>query len=104
MQNAFFNRFIYKIIFYNKKTNAILMKNHSSFDLILANNVFAHVDDMDNFVEGIYDLLSEDGIFTFEVSYLLDVIKKKTFDTIYHEHVDYHSLRPLINFFKRFNH
>ena len=42
-------------------------------------------------------------MFVFEVSYLGSVIKKKTFDTIYHEHADYHSLYPLIKFVKKFN-
>ena len=42
-------------------------------------------------------------MFIFEVSYLGSVIKKKTFDTIYHEHADYHSLYPLIKFVKKFN-
>ena len=47
----------------------------------------------------IINILSEDGLFIFEVSYLKDVIKKLTFDTIYHEHMSYHTLFPLINFF-----
>ena len=58
---------------------------------------------MSNLIKGVKHLLKPDGIFSLEVSYLVDVIKKKTFDTIYHEHVDYHSLKPLINFFKRFS-
>ena len=52
---------------------------------------------------GIKNLLDKDGLFIFEVSYLRDVIKKMTFDTIYHEHMSYHSLRPLIKFFRSVN-
>jgi hypothetical protein len=44
-------------------------------------------------------LLSPDGVFVFEVSYLADVVENTLFDTIYHEHLDYHSVRPLISFF-----
>ena len=44
---------------------------------------------------GIKNLLKENGIFSFEVSYRGSVLKKNTFDTIYHEHIDYHSLKPL---------
>ncbi len=55
---------------------------------------------MKDFALGVKNILSKDGLFIFEVSYLKDVIKKLTFDTIYHEHMSYHSLKPLINFFK----
>ena len=44
-------------------------------------------------------MLSQDGIFVFEVSYLVDVIEKTLFDTIYHEHLSYHSVAPLKEFF-----
>ena len=49
---------------------------------------------------GVKNILAQDGLFIFEVSYLKDVLKKLTFDTIYHEHMSYHSLKPLLNFFK----
>lgn len=63
--------------------------------LITANNVFAHADDLKGILKGVHALLSEDGIFSFEVSYLADVVEKTLFDTIYHEHVAYHAVRPL---------
>ena len=69
-------------------------------DIITANNVFAHIDDLSSFVQNVRDLLSNDGIFVFEVSYLLDVIENTLFDMIYHEHVSYHSILPLISFFE----
>ena len=46
-------------------------------------------------------LLAPDGVFVFEVSYLVDVVEKTLFDMIYHEHLDYHSVMPLIGFFSR---
>lgn len=49
---------------------------------------------------GVKNILDPNGLFIFEVSYLKDVIEKLTFDTIYHEHMSYHSLSPLINFFE----
>ncbi len=67
--------------------------------LIGANNVFAHLDDMADFIEGVRHWLAEDGLFVFEVSYLRDVLEQGLFDTIYHEHVDYHALTPLARFF-----
>ena len=67
--------------------------------VITANNVFAHADDLGGIVDGIRDLLDNQGIFAFEVSYLLDVHEKTLFDTIYHEHLSYHSVKPLVGFF-----
>jgi SAM-dependent methyltransferase len=87
-------------IFFNYKNSFKLKKKYKSFKIITANNVFAHVPDLKDFALGVKNLLSEDGLFIFEVSYLKDVIKKLTFDTIYHEHMSYHALFPLINFFK----
>jgi SAM-dependent methyltransferase len=67
--------------------------------VITANNVFAHVDDLRGVLDGVRALLSADGVFIFEVSYLVDVYEKTLFDTIYHEHLSYHSVRPLVKFF-----
>ena len=67
--------------------------------VITANNVFAHADDLVGIVDGIRNLLTPEGVFVFEVSYLLDVFEKTLFDTIYHEHLAYHSVSPLQQFF-----
>lgn len=69
--------------------------------LICANNVFAHADDLADIVRGVHDLLADDGVFVFEVSYLVDIVDKFLFDTVYHEHVSYHSIGPLAKFFDR---
>ena len=66
-----------------------------SASVITANNVFAHMDDIAGALEGVRALLAPDGVFVFEVSYLADVVEKTLFDTIYHEHLDYHSVKPL---------
>ena len=89
--------------FFNYKNSFIFKKKYKEFKLITANNVFAHVPNLRDFALGIKNILSKNGLFIFEVSYLKDVIKKLTFDTIYHEHMSYHSLKPLINFFKSIN-
>ena len=68
--------------------------------LIAANNVFAHADDLHAIAEGVAQLLAPDGLFVFEVSYLLDVVQKTLFDTIYHEHLSYHTVKPLVRFFE----
>lgn len=69
--------------------------------VVTANNVFAHIDDLGGVAEGVRTLLADDGVFAFEVSYLADVVENVLFDTIYHEHLCYHAVRPLIGFLER---
>lgn len=69
--------------------------------VILSNNCFAHIKDLHDIVNGINELLDDDGVFIFENSYLGDVLDKNLFDTIYHEHLHTHSIFPLIHFFKK---
>jgi len=69
--------------------------------LFCANNVFAHIDNMADVVDGIRLLLADDGAFVFEVSYIVDMIDNMVFDTIYHEHVSHHALIPLETFFNK---
>ncbi|MFH0907584.1 MAG: class I SAM-dependent methyltransferase [bacterium] len=73
---------------------------HGPAHVVAANNVFAHIDDLHSVVEGVRALLAPEGVYVFEVSYLVDVYEKTLFDTIYHEHLAYHSVKPLITFFK----
>ncbi len=80
---------------------AIHIKNKfPKASIVAANNVFAHADDLNEIIRGVKEVLSDDGVFIFEVSYLVDVFQKTLFDTIYHEHLAYHSVKPLINFFR----
>ncbi|TDB82269.1 methyltransferase domain-containing protein [Micromonospora sp. KC721] len=70
-------------------------------DLVTANNVFAHIGDLEQATSAVRTLLGSRGVFIFEVSYLADVVEDLLFDTIYHEHVAYHTVRPLVRFFDR---
>lgn len=72
-------------------------------DLVVANNVFAHADDLHSMTEAVSTVMSADGTFVFEVSYLVDVLECCLFDTIYHEHLSYHHLGSLVPFFERHN-
>lgn len=76
-----------------------LRQERGPASIVTANNVFAHADDLRGIAEGARELLADDGVFVFEVSYLLDVFEKTLFDTIYHEHLAYHSVAPLEKFF-----
>jgi len=86
--------------FFTEEESYNILKRHGKFDLITANNVFAHVPDMIGFAKGVKNLLSDEGIFSFEVSYFGDVCDHVLFDTIYHEHTSYHTVTPLVSFFK----
>jgi SAM-dependent methyltransferase len=68
---------------------------------VTANNVLAHIDDVAEVAAGVRTLLAPAGVFVFEVSYLVDLYRKTLFDTIYHEHLSYHSVAPLVGFFAR---
>jgi len=78
-----------------------IVEQHGKADLVTANNVFAHIDNLGDVVDGIQTLLAPDGVFVFEVGYLPDMITNMVFDWIYHEHLCYHSVRPLTAFFSR---
>ena len=86
--------------FFTENESYNILKSNGKFDLITANNVFAHVPDMIGFAKGVKNLLSDNGIFSFEVSYFGDVCDHVLFDTIYHEHTSYHTITPLVSFFK----
>lgn len=75
----------------------------SPFDVITANNVFSHSDDLQSALDCIANLLSKDGLYVFEVSYLLDTLNNRVIDYIYHEHLSYHSVKSLIPFLKNKN-
>lgn len=80
-----------------------IVSDHGKADLILANNVFAHVSDINGLTMAIDAALSDDGIFIFEVHYLEKIVEEMQYDMIYHEHIYYYSLVSVENHFKRFN-
>ena len=71
--------------------------------IITVNNLFANIDDLEGFTEGVHKLLAAEGVFIIESSYLGDMIQNMVFDFIYHEHLSYLSIKPLVGFFHRFN-
>lgn len=80
-----------------------ISKTDGKAKVITANNVFAHMDDLRGMLESIKYMMNEQSIFVFEVSYLLDVVKKMLIGTIFHEHLSYHSLFSLKKFLNSFN-
>ena len=69
-------------------------------DLITINNLFANIDELEEFMKSIELLLGRDGVLIIESSYLLDMINNMIFDYIYHEHLSYFSILPLRKNFK----
>jgi SAM-dependent methyltransferase len=78
-----------------------LRAEYGPASVVSANNVFAHTDDMAGMAESIRRMMADDGVFVFEVSYLLDVIDKMLLGTIFHEHVCYHTVGALQSFLAR---
>lgn len=64
--------------------------------VVVANNVIGHVENLHDLMNGISILIGNEGLFIFEVPYLVDLIKNLEFDTIYHEHLSYFSILPLM--------
>ncbi len=87
--------------FFNVETARRVRAEHGAAQVVAANHVFAHVADMQGLIDGVGELLAGDGVFVFETGYLVDVYEKTLFDTIYHEHIDYHRVGPLRRFFAR---
>ena len=71
--------------------------------IVSATNVFAHIQDYDSFIENLKKLLSYDGIFVIQVPHFLPLLNNLEYDTMYHEHVCYFGLKPLMTFFHRFD-
>lgn len=76
---------------------------HGKAKIITATNVYNHITDLNDFMKNINAILAEDGMFMFEAPYLLTLVEKNAFDTVYLEHVSYFGLKPLVKFFKKFD-
>lgn len=89
-----------EVQFWCRKTAKEIAENRGKADLIAANNVLAHVPDIQDFVGGFEEMLKDQGVATFEFPHLLSLITHNQFDTIYHEHFSYLALGPLQAVFK----
>jgi len=87
--------------FFSSKVGKEITQSRNA-SVVVANNVIGHVEDLQDLMEGIKILIGEKGVFIFEVPYLVDLIKKLEFDTIYHEHLSYFSLLPIMNLTNRY--
>jgi SAM-dependent methyltransferase len=88
--------------FFSKKLAEKIVNEHGKPDLIIANNIFAHMDDLRDILDGIQMMLKDGGYFMFEASYLKDIVEKYLIGTIIHEHLSHHSIYSLVPFFNEF--
>lgn len=90
-----------KCTFFTRELAGELRGAGRAADVIIANNVLAHVPDLNGFVAGISVLLADDGVAVIEVPYVCDLVEHCEFDTIYHEHLCYFSVTALDGLFRR---
>lgn len=85
--------------FFNEEVARQIVSSHGHASLITASNVFAHMATLGDVVFGIRTLLADDGVFVLENHYIVDVLQKAQYDTIYHEHIRTYSLKALVTLF-----
>ena len=86
--------------FFGEKLAAELREEGKAADVFLANNVLAHVPDLNGFVAGIRTILKDDGVAVIEAPYVVDLVDHGEFDTIYHQHLCYFSVTALDRLFR----
>lgn len=88
--------------FFDSATAESIRSEYGMADLICANNVVGHIDDLHGLMAGIDTLLAPGGVFVVEVPYLIDLLNNHQFDTIYHEHISYFSVRSFQHLVEQF--
>ncbi len=88
--------------FFTTKLAYFVRKKYGPASIIVGTNVFAHLYDHDEFMKSLKILLKPEGVFIFESPHFVDLVRNLEYDTIYHQHLLYLSLRPLLKFFRKF--
>ena len=89
--------------FFDGPTVERIISKYGQARCVLATNVFNHSSNPGDFVSNVAKLLDDRGVFIFEVPYWLTLVNQYSFDTIYLEHVSYFAVKPLVNFFNKYN-
>ena len=90
--------------FFDSNICEFIKKKHGKAKVITGTNVFAHIDNLSELFKNVKKILDKkDGIFIIEVPHFLNLLKNLEFDTIYHEHLSYITIQPLIKFLKKKN-
>ncbi len=88
--------------FFSEAVAREIVAKYGAVSAITATNMFAHVSNLGDMIRGISLLLPEGGVFVTESHYLIDILDTVQYDSIYHEHLKYYSLRPLIRLFEQY--
>ncbi len=87
--------------FVNSKVASRVVLEKGKAKVIAATNVFAHIDNKEELMQSVKIMLDWDGVFIIEAPYFVDLIENLEYDTIYLDHLEYLSIKPLVNFFKK---
>jgi SAM-dependent methyltransferase len=87
--------------FLDKELSEVLVEEYGDFDIVVGNNVFAHIDDLVGAFRTAQTVLKPNGFLVFEVAHALKLVEQKLFDTIYHEHMSYHTVISLDIFIRK---
>ncbi len=90
------------IDFFSESVAQSIVSEKRKASVITGTNVFAHLHDIDSATRGIQVLLAEDGVLVIEAPYGIDMIEKVEYDTIYHQHIGYLTVKPMKQYFQRF--
>lgn len=84
--------------FFGSNLHDELLNKYGKFKMIFGFHCFAHIENIEDVFKTAFELLEDDGLFIMEVGYFYDVFTHKTFDTIYHEHIDYYTCTSIKNY------
>ena len=89
--------------FFNKEITDKIMAKDGKAKLLTSTNVFAHMSTLGDVMDGITNLIDDDGYYAFENHYIMEILNKLQYDTFYHEHLRTYSLLSLIKLFEMYN-
>ena len=89
------------IDFFDTRVAERIVEENGKAHVITGTNVFAHIHDVDNAVEGMKKLLEESGVIVIEAPYVKDLVEHMEYDTIYHSHIGYLAVQPMERYFRR---
>ena len=88
--------------FFDENVSNQIMKKHGKADVIFARNVIPHVEQIHSIAKGIDNLIKQDGLVAIEFHYSKKILEELHYDSIYHEHLFYFSIKTITNFFKKY--
>ncbi|MBT3981970.1 MAG: class I SAM-dependent methyltransferase [Bacteriovoracaceae bacterium] len=89
--------------FFNSESVDTITEKSGKASVITGTNVFAHIDDLSSFINNAKKLMTKKGVLIIEAPYFVNLVNKLEYDTIYHEHLSYISIKPLVPFLEKFN-